>query len=58
MQCKVFTATMARERAGLGEDFNAWYRELGEPVIIDKHILQSSDSTHHCLSIVVFYEAK
>ena len=57
MGVKVFTATKAREREGLGEEVTRWIRENATVKITDKVVTQSSDSEFHCLSITLFYEA-
>jgi hypothetical protein len=54
---KVFSATKARDREELGELVTQWLRESGAEVV-EKTVLQSSDSEFHCLSIVIFYRHK
>jgi len=51
---KVFSASRREDRAVLGEAVTNW---LGgnKVTIIDKIVLQSSDSEFHCLTIVLFY---
>ena len=56
MGAKVFTATKARDRDGLGEVLTRWIRENPNAQIIDKVVTQSSDHEFHCLSITIFYE--
>ena len=51
---KVFSATKARERDGLGDAVTRWLRDTGVTVT-DVKIRQSSDDQFHCLSIIVFY---
>ena len=53
---KVFTATKARDREGLGEVATRWIRDNPEARIVDKVVTQSSDREFHCLSITIFYE--
>ena len=53
---KVFSATKARERAGLGESVTFWLRENKDVEIIDRVVTQSSDSEFHCLTITLFYK--
>jgi len=55
---KVFSATKAREREGLGEAVTAWIRDNPKLEIVDKIVTQSSDSEFHCLTITIFYNAK
>jgi len=52
---KVFSATKARDRDELGTQVTRWCREHPERTIVDRVVLQSSDSEFHCLSVVVFY---
>jgi hypothetical protein len=52
---KVFSATMAGDRAQLGERLTAWLREHPTLEIVDKRVLQSSDERFHCITIVIFY---
>lgn len=51
---KVFSATMAQERKGLGERVTEWLARHPGVEVVDKRVLQSSDSEYHCLSIVLF----
>ena len=51
---KVFSATKARERAGLGEVITAWLRETRSQ-IVRCEVRQSSDNEFHALTIVLFY---
>jgi hypothetical protein len=52
---KVFSATKAKEREGLGEQVTSWIRGNPDCEIIDKIVTQSSDSEFHCLTITLFY---
>ena len=54
---KVFSATKAREREGLGETVTQWMREHPTLKIVDKIVTQSSDCEFHCFTITVFYQA-
>lgn len=54
---KVFTATKANERAGLGEEINAWIAAHPDLRIVDTVVRQSSDQKFHCLSVLLFYTA-
>jgi len=56
--CKVFTATKARERDGLGDELTRWLAANPEVEVVDREVLQSSDREFHCLSIVIFYRGK
>ena len=53
---KVFSATKAKEREGLGELVTEWLRINPECEIVDKIVTQSSDSEFHCLTITLFYK--
>jgi hypothetical protein len=55
---KVFSATKAKEREGLGEQVTAWIRSNPNFEIIDKIVTQSSDSEFHCLTITIFYKPR
>lgn len=56
---KVFSATKAKEREGLGEQITNWMRaNHGDLEIVDKVVTQSSDSEFHCLTITLFYRHK
>lgn len=51
---KVFSASTTRDRANLEVALSAWL--AGTSLTIDSiDVRQSSDATHHCLSVVVFY---
>jgi hypothetical protein len=56
--CEIFSATMARERDGLGGKITKWLRENPDKHIVEKQVRQSSDREFHCLTIVFFYEEK
>lgn len=50
---EVFSATLARDRAALGERITEWIKGYrGE--IVDKVVKQSSDREFHCISITLF----
>lgn len=52
---KVFSATMARDRSALGEKITEWMTSNKSKKIVDKDVLQSSDSEFHCITIVLYY---
>lgn len=54
---KVFSATMVRDRAQLGELVTAWLGENHEIDLVEIVVKQSSDARFHCVSVVVFYRA-
>ena len=54
---KVFSATKARERDGLGDRITEFLQER-KPLIVDKIVTQSSDKEFHCLTITLFYKDK
>jgi hypothetical protein len=56
MGAKVFTATKAKDRDGLGEVLTRWIHDNPQARIIDKVVTQSSDREFHCLSITIFYD--
>jgi hypothetical protein len=55
---KVFSATMARDRATLGERVTAWLRANTGFHVIKAVVAQSSDAEFHCLSITLFGHAQ
>lgn len=59
---KVFSETMAKQRASMGEGVSLWLatmrRESKGFEIVDTIVTQSSDSEFHCLSITIFYRAE
>ena len=56
---KVFSATMAAARNNLGDVVTAWIHKNRKKVdIADKLVLQSSDRSFHCLTIVLFYTSR
>ena len=54
---KVFSATKAKEREGLGEQVTRWLRTHPDVEVVDKIVTQSSDSEFHCLTITLFYKS-
>ena len=52
---KIFSATMAQEREGLGEKVTEWIRTHPESEIVDTVVTQSSDEAFHCIAITLFY---
>lgn len=55
MRVKVWSVTMLKDRELLGEKITEWLR-LSRAIPADTHVLQSSDSAFHCLSVVMFYD--
>jgi hypothetical protein len=53
---KVFSATKAKERAGLGDRLTEWIGRHPECQVVDTVVTQSSDHEFHCLTITVFYQ--
>lgn len=56
LKCKVFSATLARDRDALGERVSDFIRNEVPIKIVDRQVLLSSDSEFHCLVIVLWYE--
>jgi hypothetical protein len=55
---RIFSATVAQQRAQLGEIVSEWLARHPQLELRDLQVLQSSDSAFHCLSIAVFYWEK
>jgi hypothetical protein len=53
--CKVFTATVSKDREQLGEKVTGWLRANPDVEVVDTTPLQSSDSAFHCITMIVFY---
>lgn len=51
---KTFVATRHEARERLGETLTEWLAQHPQLTLVAVEVLQSSDSTHHCLSAVVF----
>jgi hypothetical protein len=52
---KVFSATLAGQRAFLGEEVTIWLRRNPQVEVVDMAVSQSSDNRQHCLSITLFF---
>lgn len=52
---KVFSATTAQRRAGLGEAATDWLAANPQVEAVGATLVQSSDEAHHCITLVVFY---
>lgn len=55
---RVFSATKAEERARLGDVVTAWLQRNPAMEVADKIVVQSSDETFHCLTIVLFVKPR
>lgn len=55
LKCKVFSATKSKDREELGGRVTAFLQGPEVKEVVDKQVLQSSDSEFHCLSIVIWY---
>jgi len=51
----VFSATMFKQRASLGDEITAWCAAHEELVLVGALVRQSSDTSFHCLSILIFW---
>ena len=52
---KVFSATMMRDRANLGDNVTNWIAEQEEAAVVEIVVTQSSDEAFHCLTFTIFY---
>lgn len=52
---KVFSATMALDRDGLGDKITHWIRDNPHCEIVDTIVTQSSDEAFHCVAITLFF---
>ena len=55
---KVFSATKAVDREGLGAKVSTWLDAHKDVSIVDTVVRQSSDQQFHCLTILVFYRKR
>ena len=55
---KVFSTTLARDREVMGETITRWLSEHPDVEVVDRTVLQSSDSEFHCLTITLFYRPR
>ncbi len=51
--CKVFSATLARDRDAMSDTINGWLADHPGLEIVDKTVTLSSDKQFHCLTIVL-----
>lgn len=52
---KIFSVTSIQDRCLLGERITEWLQSSGVE-LVDKVVVQSSDSCYHCVSIVLFFK--
>lgn len=53
---EVFSATMFRDRAMLGERVTDWIAANPQYDIVDYDVVQSSDEAFHCTTIVIYFK--
>ena len=56
--CKIFSATLARDREAMSDTINRWLAGNPELEVVDKQVLLSSDRQFHCLTLVFFYRER
>ncbi len=56
--CKVFSATLARDRDAMSDTINAWLAKHPDLDIVDKTVTLSSDKQFHCLTIILFFRER
>ena len=52
---QVFSASLAKDRAVLGDRITKWLAASPEKHVVDRDVIQTSAAEYHCLSIVLFY---
>ena len=52
---RVFSSTTGQYRRELGERITEWLTGDPDVVVEDIRVVQSSDASYHCLTIVVFF---
>jgi len=53
--CKIFSATLARDRELMGEAVTRWIKDHPNVEIVDRTVKQSSDNEFHCLTVILWY---
>lgn len=53
---KVFSATQEQPRGELGERVTDWMASHPEISVVEIRVTQSSDSSFHCIALIVFYK--
>ena len=56
--CKVFSATLARDRDAMSDTINNWLAKHPDLEIVDKTVTLSSDKQFHCLTIILFFRPR
>ena len=52
---RVFSATMMKDRAMLGDNITNWITDNPQASVVEIVVTQSSDEAFHCLTFTVFY---
>jgi hypothetical protein len=55
---KVFSSTLADDRARMGDKISEWLRNNPEIEVVDQVVTQSSDAAFHCVAITLFYRPR
>lgn len=50
---KTFSATLAKDRDGVGDEVTRWLKDHPDVTVSEIRTLQSSDEAYHCLTIVI-----
>lgn len=56
LKCKVFSATKARDRDDLGGVVTKFLAGPEVKELVDRNVMQSSDSEFHCVTIILWYK--
>ena len=55
---KVFSATKAQERQVIGDLIRDWIERNPHLEMVEREMLQSSDTKFHCLTIILFFRER
>jgi hypothetical protein len=55
---EIFSATLASEREKIGDRVTRFLIEHPDLVPVKTEIRQSSDSSHHCLTVLLFWKRR
>lgn len=53
---EVFSATLASEREKIGTRVTRFLAEHPDLEVVNTEVRQSSDASHHCLSVLLFWK--
>jgi len=55
---EVFSATLASDRERIGDRVTTFLAEHPDLEVVSTEVRQSSDASHHCLSVLLFWKRR